>query len=307
MAIDKIANTIGVSPRTVRDWKRGKYTIPQCHFETILKIQQHYATDYVIEKLADHWHTAAAGQLGGQAYIQRYKIIGDQTSRKKGGLRSFELRKDKDDIFTPKSLQLPTPCPEMAEFFGIMIGDGHINQYYISITLDIKTDFTYAAYVTNLICQLFGLEPSIQERPERGCIVIIVSSVKLVTFLSDHGLVVGNKIRQELGIPSWIIENADYTVACLRGIFDTDGSVFQEIHRHKDVFYKYPRLSLTSASPMLLAAVQQALHDHDIRAKIKSQKNVTIDNFTDIKKYFIIVGSSNPKHLERWATFGGVG
>ncbi len=44
-----------------------------------------------------------------------------------------------------------------------------------------------------------------------------------------------------------------------------------------------------------------------IGAKIRGNRAVTIERFTDIQEYFRIVGSSNPKHVRRFAQFGGVG
>jgi len=48
--------------------------------------------------------------------------------------------------------------------------------------------------------------------------------------------------------------------------------------------------------------------DHlGIKSKIRGERVVSIEHFTEIQKYFTIVGSSNPKHVRRFISFGGVG
>lgn len=97
------------------------------------------------------------------------------------------------------------------------------------------------------------------------------------------------------------------TAACLRGIFDTDGSIFLETHRIKGVVYSCPRMTFVNASPPLVESIHKSLTTLDIHATKRGSRKVTIERFTDIDKYFKIVSSSNPKHLERYTTFGGVG
>ena len=52
---------------------------------------------------------------------------------------------------------------ELAEFMGIMLGDGFIksNETQLGITLNSETDYLYAKYVSKLIKALFNLKPSI--------------------------------------------------------------------------------------------------------------------------------------------------
>ena len=52
-------------------------------------------------------------------------------------------------------------------------------------------------------------------------------SLKLINFLEDKGFKPGNKIKNKLRIPSWIKNNRKFLKACLRGLYDTDGSVYK--------------------------------------------------------------------------------
>lgn len=307
-ATNDIAERLGVHPRTLRDWKRGIFTIPKDNFDALVKLAEIDADILEVEVLPQWWNNKQAGQIGGRIYIARYGAPGTQQSRKSGGYASYSRRKNVDnDIFTRNSIIKPKASRSLAEFFGLMIGDGGINTYQISVTLDNKTDIEYALYVQTLVKRLFGITPNCRQRYDKNCIVIEVSSINLVTFLVNKGLPLGDKLRGGISVPEWIKRNKQYSKACVRGMFDTDGSVFQEVHTIKGKKYSYCRMSFVSASMTLLEDAYDILTSLGINAKIRGDRAVTIERFTDIQEYFRIVGSSNPKHIRRFAQFGGVG
>jgi len=306
--IIKTALTLNVSPRTVRDWRRGKFTIPKEHFDVLVSIVNIDVDTLAPEELSDWWNTSLAGKKGGDSYIEKYKSLGTLDSKRAGGLISYKKRMSKtDDIFTRKVINVPNESCLLAEFIGIMIGDGSITKYQASIALNIETDIEYSVYVGSLICELFGIIPTYQRREESGCMVIVVSSIELTDLLISFGLPMGDKLKAGLDIPDWIRLDLNYSKACLRGIFDTDGSIFQEIHKFGTKQYAYPRMAFVSYSEPLRETIFEKLCEIGLLAKIRNNRNVTIERFTDIEKYFRIVGSSNPKHIRRYARFGGVG
>lgn len=128
-----------------------------------------------------------------------------------------------------------------------------------------------------------------------------------MNYLTKLELIKGNKIKQGLKMPQWILENHTYAIACLRSMFDTDGGIFTERHKINGREYNYPKMAFVSASPMLVADITAVLSTLGFSAKVRQGKYVRLEKFTDIKQYFTIVGSNNPKHLRRYAQFGGVG
>ena len=40
------------------------------------------------------------------------------------------------------------------------------------------------------------------------------------------GLKTGNKVENQVGVPNWIKNNKNYCSSCLKGLFDTDGSIY---------------------------------------------------------------------------------
>jgi LAGLIDADG-like domain/WhiA LAGLIDADG-like domain len=307
-SIKWVAAVLNMNPRTVRDWRNGKFTIPKDHLTILANIANIDVNDLTPEELSDWWNSSDAGKKGGNAYIKKYKSLGTVESKRIGGHLSYKKRRlIDDDIFSRKVIKVPGGSCLLAEFIGIMIGDGNITKYQSSISLNIKTDIEYADYVSGLICELFGIVPTYQRREESGCVVITASSIELTDLLTSLGLPMGDKLRAGLDIPDWIRADSGYSKACLRGIFDTDGSIFQEVHKRKDRIYSYPRMAFVSYSEPLIESIQTILCEIGLSAKIRNNHRVTIERFTDIEEYFRIIGSSNTKHVRRFAAFGGVG
>lgn len=248
-----------------------------------------------------------AGMVGGKKTYGLYGL-GDEKSRIKGGKISYiKRRHDPDDMFAPKGIMIPAYSEELAEFVGAMIGDGTVSRYQIAIYGNSVDDAGYTAYLGQQIHRLFGLEPTLSYKKDSQCSILSVSSTRLVQYITSLGLPQGDKIAHGLCIPEWIKHNEAYLKACLRGIFDTDGGVYLEKHSIKQKEYSYMRMAFVSASPPLVEDISDALNSLGFSPTITSGRYVKLQKFTDIEDYFTIVGSSNPKHLERYATFGGVG
>lgn len=258
--------------------------------------------------LEDWWNNSSAGKKGSSIFIAKYGLPGTKESRSLGGKRSYAIRKYVEgDIFSPKSIKIPSKSVPLAELVGILIGDGSINKYQVSVTVSSLVDEDYCLYISNLFEELFGLKPSVTKRRNANCLVITVSSKLTAEFLVKTGLPMGNKLQGGLDIPGWIKANPKFAKACLRGIFDTDGGIYLEKHVIKGVVYSYPRMSFVSMSGNLRDSIYRSLMDMGLNPKMRNNRSVNLENFEDIKKYFKLVETSNSKHLRRFINFGGVG
>ncbi|MEK7140843.1 MAG: hypothetical protein AAB815_03600 [Patescibacteria group bacterium] len=149
-----------------------------------------------------------------------------------------------------KKVTLPKYSVYLAEFFGIMLGDGGINNpWQANITLNAVKDDEYAKYVFGLCKKLFGVEPAIRKRKTTNALVISLASMSVVNFLVVNGLPRGNKLKAGLKIPKWILRKRSYRKACIRGLVDTDGCMFVHVHRVRGKTYRNIGLSFTSYSP----------------------------------------------------------
>jgi hypothetical protein len=299
---------LGKSRRTVIDWKRGKYTIGESEFRK-LTLAAALETDKLHPIFIDEEKRKRdISSLGGKAQWKMNGSIGKLEDRSKGGNASYLSRKsNKLDIFSRNEIVKPRQTDKLAEFIGICMGDGSITDYQVVISLNDEDDKEYIGFVKEFAQELFGLKSKIQKRRHGKCSNVVLSSVELVEFLTSQGLPKGDKIRAGLDIPEWILCDDGLVAACIRGLFDTDGSIYQETHTIKGKKYSYPRWSFVSASDPLRESVYEGLLRLGFEPKMRMNRSVNLERFTDIDKYFRMVGSSNPKHLQRIARFGGVG
>ncbi len=304
----RIATIAHVSRRTVTDWKSGKYTVPYEKLQLITNAAGLDLSLFAIDIIEDWSHTSRAGRKGAAITIARYGPPGTLQSRKKGGHNSYLARRTKvTDIFARNPITIPARDEVLAEFMGIMIGDGTLSKYQASIALNSIVDVEYGEFVQHVTEKLFGLRPAITLRTGANCFTITCSSIELVSFLVAAGLPIGSKIVQNHSIPDWIMGDPALMVACLRGVFDTDGCIYLEKHVINGKSYCYPRLSFVSASSALRQAIYRSLLELQLQPKIRNDRSVNLEKREDIKQYYRVVGSHNPKHLERFRQFGGVG
>ena len=196
-----------------------------------------------------------------------------------------------------KEVLLPKPSVCLAEFFGIMLGDGGINNpWQANITLNSVKDKEYIAYVSELCQELFGVVPPVRKRKGKQAIVVSLASTTVVDFLVEHGLPRGNKLKNGLRVPQWILHNKKYRTACVRGLVDTDGCIFVHKHRVAGKTYQNIGLCFTSYSPELLVQVATILEEFSIIPHISGQgRNIYLYSENAVARYLRIFGSSNTR------------
>lgn len=242
------------------------------------------------------------GHLGALARMKMYGNPGTPEGRSKGGVNSVIKNKKLFNNFKiAKKHKKPADCGLMAEFMGILFGDGHLGKYQILITTNSETDAGHAIYTKNLIKKLFNLNGKISFKKNKKAVNIVVSSVNLAKWLSEKGMPVGNKLDKGLHIPAWIKKNRTYEKSFIRGLFDTDGCIYVDTHKKNGRIYKNQGWSLTSYSYDLRTDIFNTLRRLDFSPTLRrSQKSVYMRKKYDIIKYFKEIGTSNPKHLERY-------
>jgi intein/homing endonuclease len=197
-------------------------------------------------------------------------------------------------------LLFPEISTSLAECVGILIGDGGISNYQVTVSLNHITDKSYSRFVVALFTGLFGESPQVYHRTQESVYSITYSRVQLVRYLSSLGLPIGNKIKQKIDIPIWVKNDSNLTIACLRGLVDTDGCVFTHRYKVKGREYSYKKLSFTSASPLLLSSVYTVLTSLDFHPRKGVNHDIWLERKDDVRRYFAVIGSHNPKHLRRY-------
>jgi hypothetical protein len=301
---EEMARICGVSSRTFRDWKREKFTISE---SALLKLSNHFALSLPenIKIVSNFWYVTKGARKGALKRMEIYGPPGTPEGRKKGGKISQLRRKENPGKYKAlgciirKDFSGIQKSKDLAEALGIILGDGGITPYQVIVTLDRKTDREYAAFVQNLFERIFGERPSFRERYDDNSINLTLSGIGLVERLSNLGVGKGNKILRQVDFPKWIWGNMDYQIACVRGLFDTDGCIYFHYHWTKGIRYRNLGFCFTSFSVPLLTSFYKVLQKAKIKSYPKSGR-IYIYDFLEIEKYFKIFGSSNPKHTEKF-------
>lgn len=248
-------------------------------------------------------HARKAGMKGARAVIAKYgRVPIDEIHRKSQWRKWWEKEGQfrQPPQFQAKLIHKPGKSVELAEFIGTMMGDGGLSRYQVTITLHHIDDREYVDFVSKRIQKLFHIKPALYHVPKSSVFNIVISRSEVVKYLHSLGLPIGNKVRQQFDIPVWIQKNKKYVIACVRGLVDTDGSVFTHSYISKGRRYHYKKLSFCTHSRPLQYSVAKILADIGLRARIAGY-DVRLDGVADVKKYFMIIGSNNPKHLKRYA------
>ena len=139
-----------------------------------------------------------------------------------------------------------------------------------------------------------------------------------------HGFQIGKK-AYNVKVPEQVIKSNDnkIIISCLRGLFDTDGSFWCEksYSKYSNVWKRthnyHPEIKIASCSKNLLQQCKELLDKLSIESKVvqknkkgfKCNRNINnsyalnIRKIDEIKKWFKLIGTSNPRHQTRYAVW----
>ena len=214
-----------------------------------------------------------------------------------------------------KKIKIPKDSKKLAEFYGIMLGDGNSHKthfynsrrdkrgtYQIKIVGDSRYDKDYLLnYVKDLIEDLFEIEvkqgffkPKEGEFKSRNAMFLVAYGIELINFLENKGFKPGNKIINNLDIPFWIKQKKTFLRACLRGLYDTDGGIYKlnNQNTHQIVFTNFNRVLLKDVRDSLIRL-------GILPSKITKGNKIYITKKTELKKFLKQIGFRNLKHFNK--------
>lgn len=300
---DKIAKLLKIHPRTFSDWKKEKFSMS---FKALKKLSDkaRLKMPSYIEIREPFWYTSKGGKIGGPAVFQKYGFIGGNPERRKLKWKEWWNQTGKfieKDILKKKPIKTPKKNTDLAEFIGIVIGDGSISKRQITITSNYKDEKKYCYFIIKLCNKLFGVMPTMRHRKPKSTYDVVVSRTALTDFLTkDLGLKIGSKTRQQIDIPKWIQKDKKLSIACLRGLVDTDGSIITHKYKSKNKYYSYKKIGFTNRSRPVLEFVNGILNKSGIKNRFMGDYDIRIENKNHVKAYFNLVKTHNPKHWQRY-------
>jgi DNA-binding transcriptional regulator WhiA len=120
----------------------------------------------------------------------------------------------------------------LAYVIGVALGDGNLSCPNGRATrLRITCDLTYPNLIKEIISSLEQIFPknkiSICNTTKGSCVDISVYSNTLNNIM-PWSVGKGSKLFQQIQVPKWIFKNKKFTKSCLRGLLQTDGSIYTD-------------------------------------------------------------------------------
>lgn len=200
---------------------------------------------------------------------------------------------------------ITNPSKELAEFIGIMLGDGNLGLYNRAYKIRIcghsSKDKDYLLkFVKPLAEKLFN-EKFKTYIHNNNCLYLMKDSKKIFATLIHFGLKSGNKKLNNISIPKWIFSSNEYVVACVRGLIDTDGSVVNvKGRRCSFIYFKtgIPNIVKSFTKCMKMLGFRTSKWNHQ-----SNTSQLSICGRDMVKKYYKEVGFNNPKHANKFKIF----
>ncbi len=190
---------------------------------------------------------------------------------------------------------LPKKSKTLAEFVGICLGDGCASKYQTSVSLNATADALYIPYVTTLATKLFpGATVTHVKRVKHNVVDIRINSRSVASFMKSMGIVSHAKY-----VPSWIVDNPTYVKACIKGLFDTEGSISFKAYNHRKGTSIYKQLNFRNVNLNLMTFVRDSLLRMGFKPTMTLKKSLYLSNHASIELYRKTMTFGNPKLLER--------
>jgi hypothetical protein len=181
---------------------------------------------------------------------------------------------------------------EFAELYGAMLGDGCVYSSGRTLCLTgnaILDNHYFGTYLPSLLKFVFDCEPRIYD--DNSKIRVVVNNAAVCANFLKIGYPLGTKKNSQVTIPVDYFRDERLLIACIRGLFDSDGGVFP--HPHSKLM-----ISVSSKIPSLLESMKAACSAIGLSY---GSTGTAIQFYSDnAHGFFSKVGSSNPRNSCRY-------
>jgi len=196
-----------------------------------------------------------------------------------------------------------------AEIVGAFIGDGYIhrggNKYQIGFVGSPKTDVEFFGRLKKLIFEEWNKKVNFKVRAKG--LRMVFRSKEISDFLINYlRLPFGKGKCEKVRIPEIILKDWNLAKHVLRGIMDTDGTIFVS---KKPGIEKYPTMEITTTSPVLANQLREILLQQGFRVgnireslsklSVRVAYRVPLYGKENVRKWLDKIGFSNTYKLNR--------
>ncbi|MEW6035396.1 MAG: LAGLIDADG family homing endonuclease [Candidatus Micrarchaeota archaeon] len=212
---------------------------------------------------------------------------------------------------------------DLAEVIGAFIGDGCISSYYegerrrsvVLFTGNWKNDRVYyRKTIVPAIRKEFGGKRIIYHRKDDNSLRYVLCDRTIISFFLKSGMPVGVK-GNKLKVPIEIRKSERLAKACIRGIFNTDGSIYRRYSKkysnHSACYRNYAVIQFKMESRSIIRWIKTSLETHGIRVnriiKTSNCRVIRITNQDGVRRFYKDIGFTHPYHERRYRKITGVG
>ncbi len=196
---------------------------------------------------------------------------------------------------------------------GFHLGDGHLQAdkknkvYRVVYCGDANNDFEFCTEILpNIIQRLYNKVPRIYKRKNENTLIVNLNSKDVVRMKISLGLPVGNKLNLK-EVPSWLYDDK-LALFFIRGLADADFSL--TFKKNKKGLHCEPRIEFFTNNKIIAEFVRAALSHFRFRVAFEHASQRGFEEFrlrmygkSMLKKWMMLIGFSNPKHLKKFRVF----
>ncbi len=296
MNLNQVSISTGLNFSSLRHWQKGQRTMSSNAVEIL---EAKFPETRKIFSKATKLEDVFWASKGGRSYASRRNKR--QHSANMSRVRSFKKQ------YPPISFK-PEENPMAMEFFGIMMGDGCVTEYYsksdgcarsaIFISGNAFSDEDYLKHrVSSLLMSAFKTHAYLRSRKTSRTIDLVIRNRQLVNWLKSNGFPSGKK--GQIKIPARLFSLPfDKLKYLIRGLFDTDGC----LSARKSENYRDPFILISSSSIPLRNQLKRLLREHGYPA-YDSSNMVGIKGAKHVRRWFEEIGSSNQRNTSRYESW----
>ncbi len=205
---------------------------------------------------------------------------------------------------------------DMAEVVGAFIGDGCISAYregnrrrtVVLFTGNWKNDEAYyREKIVPAIRERFGGARRIYHRKDDNSLRYVLCDRRIIDLFVMLGMPIGVK-GNRLRIPSEIRADDRLARACIRGIFNTDGSVYRRYSKRYPgqarPYRNYAVIQFKMESRHVIRWLKRSLESHGLKVnRMTKVSNCLVIRITDqnsVKRFVGEIGFTHPYHEKRY-------
>lgn len=207
----------------------------------------------------------------------------------------------------------------LAEVVGFFIGDGCLSKSprmnrpsesktFLLTGSSNRNSEEYFNHLNNILFENFKVKCNLYHRKDNDVFLLRTGNKDIINFFLSLGYSFGPKSRT-IFIPQEILKNRLLTISCLRGIFNSDGSIYRRYSKryssHPKHYSNLFNIQFKSMSSILINQINNILEEEEIKCnKIIVDKTTNayvlrITSQKDVLKFLDTVQVNHPYHKEK--------